>query len=217
MSMNRGIILLSGGLDSFACLDMALKKMKVELALTFNYGQKAFEGEMEAVKKITSYYNIKQKVIELPFLKELSNNALTDSSNNNFNDLENVWIPNRNGLFLNIAASFCDKYNYDYIIIGANKEEGRDFPDNTNDFIKTSNEFFEFSTLKKPKVYAPCINLNKIEIVNYIIENNLPIQYIKSCYKASLGKKHCNDCMSCKLLYNAVINSKKPELIGELF
>ena len=213
----KGIILLSGGLDSFVSLDMAKKNCEVELALFFNYGQKAYEDEKEAVEKIASYYKIPAKLIELPFLKELSKNALTDNNNNNFNDLESVWIPNRNGLFLNIAACFCDKHNYDYIILGANKEESIEFSDNSVEFIKLSTQFFGLSTQKHPIVLAPLKNYDKIETINYVIDNNLPINFIKSCYKADKEKKHCGDCKSCKLLYNAILKSKKPELIKEIF
>ena len=217
--MNRkGIILLSGGLDSLVSLDIAKKQCDIFKALTFNYGQKAFLDEQEASKKIADFYNIDLEIIELPFLKNITQNALTDPLNDNFNNLNSVWIPNRNGLFLNIAGCYCDKYNYDYIIFGANKEEGRDFSDNTEEYVKISEEFFKYSTQKHPVVLAPCLKFDKIEIINYAIDNNLPLNLIKSCYdKTHDNKKHCGKCMSCKLLYNAILNSKKPELIKEIF
>ncbi len=219
MNMNKkGIILLSGGLDSLVSLDIASKQCKIEKALTFNYGQKAFEDEKEASKNIADFYNIEHTVIDLPFLKEINSNALTDENNNDFNSLKGVWISNRNGLFLNIAACYSDRFNYDYIIFGANKEESRDFSDNTKNFVNVANDFFKYSTSKKPAVFAPCIDFDKIQIVNYALDNNLPLKYLKSCYRATKeGKKHCGKCMSCKLLYNAIIKSKKPELLGEIF
>ncbi len=219
MKTNKtGIILLSGGLDSFVSLDMAQKICNIQLALTFNYGQKAFQDEETASKEISKYYKINQKTIELPFVKEVSSNALTNDNNDDFNNFNSVWIPDRNGLFLNIAAVWADKYKYDYIIFGANKEEGRDFPDNTEKFVELTNEYFKYATINHPKVLAPCIKLNKIEMVNYAIDNNLPLNLIKSCYKKTENsKKHCGKCMSCKLLYNAVKQSKKPELLGEIF
>ena len=56
-------------------------------------------------------------------------------------------------------------------------------------------------------------------MINYAIDNKLPLNLIKSCYNSSLltNKKHCGKCMSCKLLYNAIKESKKPELIKEIF
>ncbi len=215
----KALILLSGGLDSLVSLDMARKTLDVKLALMFDYGQKAFEDEKEAVINICSYYKLNYKIIELPFLKEISNNALTNKENNNFNTLGEVWIPNRNGLFLNIGACYGDKYNYGYIIFGANREEGIDFPDNTKNFTKCAKEFFSFSTLNKVNVLAPCLEFDKIQIVNYAIDNNVPLNLLKSCYQGSnsTGKKHCLECMSCKLLYNAIKKSKKPQLVKELF
>lgn len=214
----KGIILLSGGLDSLVSLDIAKKKCDIELALTFNYGQKAFLDEFEASKEIAKHYNINHEVIELPFLAKISNNALTNPDDDNFCELNSVWIPNRNGLFLNIAASYCDKLQYDYIIFGANLEEGRDFSDNSKEYVNICQEFFKYSTLKHPSVLAPCLEFDKIQIINYAIDNNLPLKLIKSCYKAKNGsKKHCGECMSCKLLKNAILKSKNPELVKEIF
>ena len=215
----KGIILLSGGLDSLVSLDIARKKSDVVLALLFNYGHKAFEDELKASKEICEYYNIEQKVVELPFLKELSDNALTNKDKNNLDTLDGVWIPNRNGLFLNIAAAYCDKLDIDYIIFGANRQEGVDFPDNRKEFVNSTEEFFKYSTIKNPKVVAPCLEFDKIQIINYAIDNNVPLNLLKSCYEGSktTSKKHCGKCMSCKLLYNAILNSKKPELIKEIF
>ncbi len=214
-----GIILLSGGLDSLVSLDIASKTIDIKLALTFDYGQKAFEEEKNASKKISKLYGINHKTIKLPFLKELCSNALVDYNNNKLNNFKEVWIPNRNGLFINIAACYCDKYSINYIIFGANKEEADDFPDNSKNFIKSADGFLNYSTINNPKVFAPCQEFDKIAIINYAINNNLPLKLIKSCYNSSKisGKKHCGKCMSCKLLYKAIKTANRDELIKELF
>jgi len=217
--MSKAIILLSGGLDSLVALDKEIKKHDEILALFFNYSQKAYFEEFESVKKIANKYQIKFEEINLPFLSKLTNNSLTDENQNDFNNLKDVWIANRNGLFLNIAACYCDSLNFDFIIFGANKEESRNFDDNKSDFIDVINECFKYSTMKHPNVIAPCKNMSKVDLVNYMIENNINFDLIKSCYQNSktTNKKHCKECMSCKFLYNAILNSKKPELIKEIF
>ena len=55
--MNKAVILLSGGLDSLVSLDIASKTCDVELALTFDYGQKAFEEEKLEYDSIHPSYN----------------------------------------------------------------------------------------------------------------------------------------------------------------
>lgn len=222
--MNKAIILLSGGLDSLIALDIAKKEYDVFLALNFNYNQKAFIEENAAAYAIANKYNITLETIELPFLGSIADNALVNFDDNNLDDFKSVWIPNRNGLFLNIAACYCEKYEADYIIFGANKQEAQNFSDNSEQFIKTSNVFFKYSTQCHCCVIAPCINMDKTDMIDYAIDNDIDLSIIKSCYNSSLltNKKHCGECMSCKLLYNAIKNSKKSEfakakLIKDLF
>ncbi len=219
MKNKKAIVLLSGGLDSYVALDIVKNKYVGFMAINFNYGQKAFLEENEAAKNIAQTYGIKLKTIDLSFLEELCNNALTDKDNFETDDFSQVWIPNRNGLFINIAGCFCDKYGIDDIVLGLNIEEAQKFSDNSLDFIDSVNKSLFYSTQEHPKVVAPCSKMNKAEMINYAIDNNLRFDLIKSCYDNinSTDKKHCGKCMSCKLLYNAVMVSKKPELIKELF
>ncbi len=217
--MNKALILLSGGLDSLIALDIASKDNRIVLALNFNYGQKAFKEENEASINIAKKYGIKLETIELPYLKELSGNALTDKNNNELDKFEQVWIPNRNGLFLNIAACFCDKLKIQNIIMGLNLEEAQNFSDNSREFIEAADKFLYYSTQIHPTILAPCSKMTKVDIINYAIDNNLSLDIIKSCYNSVLKsqKRHCGKCISCKLLYDAILKSKKPELIKEIF
>lgn len=217
--MSKGIILLSGGLDSLVSLGLGIKEYGIKLALTFDYGQKSVKDEIEASKKISEYYEIYHKVIKLDWLRDITHTALVSDDalpeNIDENSARSVWVPNRNGLFLNIAGCFADSENYDYILIGANKEEAGTFPDNTQDFINKVNAEFEFSTIKKPKVVAPLINFNKNDIVKQAFENNVPLELVKSCYAG--GEKHCGKCESCIRLKNALIANNDTFYIGKLF
>lgn len=206
MTNPKGIVLLSGGLDSFISLDVAVKKMDVKLALTFNYGQVAFEDEKNASSEIANLYKIEHKIIELPFLNEITNK-------------DEVWVPNRNGLFLNIAGCFADKLGYEYIIFGANKQEGLEFRDNSSEFLEAADIFLNYSTNTKTKIYAPLKNLDKIEIVNLGIKNCVKFELLKSCYnsKEKTGKKHCGVCKSCLLLKNALNVCENKSLIKLFF
>ena len=219
--MSKGIILLSGGLDSLVSLGLGMQKYGISLALTFDYGQKALEQEVSTSKNICDYYKIEHKVIKLDWLKNVTHTALVEDKelpegiDNPEDSAKSVWVPNRNGLFLNIAGSFADGNDYDYIIIGANKEEGQTFPDNTQEFIDRINAEFEFSTQKHPKVVAPLINYDKNDIVKQTIEHNIPLEFVRSCY--SNGKKHCGKCESCTRLKNALIANGDTHYIKELF
>ena len=212
----KSIILLSGGLDSLACLAVTREKYNCELAITFDYGQKALAKEIEASKKICDFYNVEHKIIKLDFLKEITQTALvSDKEVPQDYDMKAVWVPNRNGLFLNIAGSFADSYGYNYIIIGANKEEGKTFPDNTLEFAKRVEAEFEFSTLIQPKILIPLIDMDKEEIVKTVIDLKAPLELVHSCYLG--GDKNCGKCESCLYLIEALKKNDAKDFIKKLF
>lgn len=228
MNNKKSIILLSGGLDSLVSLAVAKEDYNIQLALTFDYGQKSATQEILASKKICEHYKIEHKVIELNWLKEITQTSLVsekeipsvereDLESSDFveNSAKSVWVPNRNGLFLNIAGCFADSYGYDYVIFGANKEEGQTFPDNTQDFVDSVSKEFEFSTQNRPKVVAPLINLNKNDIVKSAIEHSVPLELTRSCY--SCKEKNCGVCESCVRLKSALEENKCYDLIKVLF
>ena len=222
--MNKSIILMSGGLDSLVAL--AYSKLhtdyNVELAITFDYGQKSVKKEIEASKKICDYYNIEHKIITLDWLKDITKTGLVgevDIPTEGFetsSSAASVWVPNRNALFLNIAAAFCDSYGYNFILYGANKEEGAIFPDNTEEFRAQISKLFETSTLVQPKVVAPLINYTKSDIVKIAVRDSVPLEFVSSCYSSST-KLHCGECESCHYLKRALLENNCEEYIKLLF
>lgn len=217
----KSIILLSGGLDSLVSLGLKKEELNIELALTFNYGQKSAQKEITASKKICEYYGIKHEVLNLDWLKNITQTALVSDKNIPVNETfdeqsaKSVWVPNRNGLFLNIAACYADSYDYDCIIIGANKEEAKTFSDNTQNFVDSINNEFEYSTQKHPKVIAPLINYDKNDIVMVALEHNVPLELTMSCYASD--DKHCGMCESCLRLKHALEANNAQKYIHTLF
>ncbi len=219
----KSIILLSGGLDSLVSLGLKKKELNIELAITFDYGQKSLNKELEASKKICEYYNINHEVITLDWLKNITKTSLVSDSdipvgevlNNPQQSAKSVWVPNRNGLFLNIGGCYADSKGYDYILIGANSQEAKTFSDNTPEFIDAVNQEFEYSTNVHPKVIAPLINYDKNDIVMVALKNKIPLELTMSCYQSAQG--HCGMCESCLNLKHALKENNAQKYIDILF
>lgn len=155
-------------------------------------------------------------MIELPWLAELLPEALTpfnqlDMSNESASvpltdealwDVRRVWVPNRNGLFLNLAATLAEAYGCRYVVFGANAEEGEAFPDNTPAFRDCINQSLSYSTLNGVTVKTPVGHLNKKEIIQRGIALKVPLQYLWSCYEGT--ETHCGRCPSCLRLKASV-------------
>jgi 7-cyano-7-deazaguanine synthase len=206
----RSIILLSGGLDSTVSVAIAKYKTNPLLALTIDYGQRAAKMEIAASRTICRALKIKHKTITLPIFKGFTNLVMLKSkksiSPKKFNELKDVWIPNRNGLFINIAACFAEYYRADIIVTGFNREEAAEFPDNKPQFIAAVNHALMFSTLTKVKVISYVIDYTKKQIYTIGLKYKAPLKYVYSCY---LGRKEmCGKCASCRKLLEARENKK---------
>ena len=213
---NKSIILLSGGLDSIVSIAAAKEEYNISLALTFDYGQRSKDQEIKSASAVAAHYRLNHRIIEIPFLKEITKTSLVNTEENlpdlGSSELDNleltndsakkVWVPNRNGLFINIAASFADSFGFTHILFGANKEEAVTFPDNSQAFIDEINKSLAYSTLVKPKVIAPLIGYDKRGIIKLGLKNNAPFDLIRSCYTNE--EKHCGSCESCLRLKRAI-------------
>lgn len=225
MKNKKAIVLLSGGLDSVISTALLKDEMDISLGITFDYGQKSFNAEALASKNIADFYKIHHQIIKLDFLKNITKTSLVDITQaiptpnieeDTINAMKSVWVPNRNGLFINIAAAFCDSFDIDYIIFGANKEEATTFLDNSHDFITNCNKTLQFSTLKKPEIVVPLIKMDKTEIVKKGKELKVPFHLIMSCYNDNNGR-HCGVCESCQRFKKALKEARLYEVLGKIF
>lgn len=200
----KSIILLSGGLDSTVSASIARQKTDPLFALTFDYGQRAGRMELDAAQKICRSLRIKNKAVKLPFFEEFRRLMLLHSEKaegKKFQKVESLWVPNRNGLFINIAACYAEYYGADLIITGFNREEACEFPDNSTAFMVAINESLRYSTLSSVKVESYVADLTKKEIYQLGIKYKAPLELVYSCY---LGEKEmCGKCASCKRLIEA--------------
>ncbi|WP_440953499.1 7-cyano-7-deazaguanine synthase QueC [Methanococcoides sp. FTZ1] len=207
----RSVTLMSSGLDSVAALAIAKRTSDVVLALTFDYGQRSVRREIDNSKAICEFYGIEHRIIRLDWLKDITNTSLVnedvdvpelstdDLSGENESITEdsarNVWVPNRNGVFLNIAASFAESYGCDSVIAGFNGEEAKTFPDNSKEFVDASDRCFSYSTANGVEVLAPLIDMDKKSIVLEAMGEDAPLEWSWSCYHG--GDRPCGVCESC--------------------
>ncbi|MBC7419375.1 MAG: 7-cyano-7-deazaguanine synthase QueC [Bdellovibrio sp.] len=206
----KSVILLSAGLDSSVNLYAAMKDSSVQLALTFDYGQRAAKKEIEYAKRLTKLNNISHLVIDIPWLKNLGNSSLTkkdgliptgknislDDKKISEKSAKTVWVPNRNGIFLNIAAGFAESIGAGVIIPGFNAEEAVTFPDNSFDFIRATRKTLSFSTANQVDVQCYTINMSKVEIVELGKQLMVPFQNTWPCYFDH--ENWCGQCESCQ-------------------
>ena len=203
----KAIVVLSGGLDCCVAASVYARDYDIH-AITYNYGQKAFNQELKASRAICEKMGFTHRVIDLAWLAEISDSTLNTSEDipeveiNDLDDLEkslesagSVWVPGRNTVFTSIAASYAESIGAEIIIVGWDKEEANTFPDNSKEFLESFNELFKVGSPIDIEIKAPAIDLDKDEIVKLGHEVNAPMELSYSCYNGT--ENHCGVCESC--------------------
>ncbi len=230
--MTTAIVLLSAGLDSTVSLALAQEAgMTVLMGLCFDYGQRAAEAEWRQAQQLADHYQIPLQRIELPWLGAITKTALSKDSTEELpevaiadldsiigitlNSAAKVWVPNRNGLLINIAGAFADAEGYTEILTGFNAEEAATFPDNTPQFAEAVSKSLAYSTQAQPKAKSYVQHLNKVEILREAVRLKVPVEKLWSCYTS--GTYHCGRCESCSRLRRALTGGGHPEYLSQLF
>ncbi|HVK61837.1 MAG TPA: 7-cyano-7-deazaguanine synthase QueC [Bdellovibrionales bacterium] len=210
------VVLLSSGLDSTVNLYEAREKSRVLLALTFDYGQRAAPREIERAGLIAEYAGVPHKVVDLRWFSDFTNTALVNrsaqipkGSSVSMDDLKTsnetakaVWVPNRNGIFMNIAAAYAEGLKADWVVPGFNIEEGATFPDNTQEYLDALTVSFKYSTSNHVEAKCFTTHLNKTEIVKQGREVGAPFNLMWPCYLD--GQEPCGQCESCQRFNRAM-------------
>ena len=191
------IHLLSGGLDSCIGLGLWVRHENVELeCLTFDYGQR-HSKEIDAAKKIAKGYNLKHKIIEAKYFDGC---ALVGDKNLEDGINDTPVVPNRNMVFLSIAAAYAMQRNAKFINWSVVENDSKIFLDCRYSFLLEINKVLKIST--GVTVLAPFIAKTKTEIVKKGIDAKIDFSNSWSCYKG--GEKPCGVCGACILREEAV-------------
>ncbi len=205
------VALLSAGLDSTVNAFDAIKhNHEIVLALTFDYGQRAAKKEVESAVKIAAYLRIPHKIVQLPWFKDFNKSSLLvesqevptgssvqmDDQTRSLETAKSVWVPNRNGIFLNIAAAYAEALGAQAVIPGFNAEEAATFPDNSKEFLEQSTKALWYSTSNHVTVGCYTAHLKKADIVRLGHGLKVPWELIWPCYFS--GDQWCGQCESCQ-------------------
>ena len=171
------------------------------LLLHFNYGCKATEKEIDAIKTIAKKEKLKYDILDLDYTKFKGNSTLfkDEEIKSGKEGVEYAldWVYARNLIMLSIATGYAEANQYGYIYLGSNLEESGAYPDNEEQFIIDFNNLLYGAVNNgyKLEVKTPLGGLMKKEIVEFGKKWNSPIELSWSCYNAN--EHHCGECSPC--------------------
>ncbi len=171
------IVLLSGGIDSTACVQYYLKNGFSTSAIFIDYEQLPVKMEEYSAKKICSYYNIHLNTIRV----------------NGPEYCKKVEIKGRNAIFVLLALMFYPKH---VGIISLGIHSGTPYYDCTENFSNDIKNILNGYSNGKIRFEAPFLKWNKKMIYDYCKLQKIPVELTYSCEIGINGP--CGECPSCK-------------------
>lgn len=205
----KAVVLLSGGLDSTACLFWSLKRGYAPVALSVRYGQR-HGRELSSARAVAKAAGVplREASLSLPWLgsSSLTNRRMslpeTPLAGIGRGGIPSTYVPGRNTVFLALAASLADAIGAEAVVIGANALDYSGYPDCRPPFLRAFGRVVRLGTRrgeqKKPlRILAPLLRLDKKGIVRLARKVGAPLSLTWSCYAG--GARPCGRCDSCKL------------------
>jgi len=170
-------MLLSGGIDSAACVDFYIKLGRKICGLFVDYGQPSAKYEAIASKEIAKHYSI-------PLLNTTWKGPSPKTSG---------FINGRNGFFT-MAALMERPATITVISMGIHS--GTTYEDCSQSFINSMQKIVDIYERGNIHLSAPFVDFTKNEILSYCINNNVPVDLTYSCENGIPST--CGRCLSCK-------------------
>lgn len=184
------VCLSSGGLDSTVCLKLLQRQGLRVLPVFVNYGQRNLDFELESLR-----YNCTQHQFHPPEVFDLSSigrNIPTGLTSVEHHVVEDAFTPNRNLIFLTVAASVAYHRGCTSVALGFLSESTAIFPDQTDAFLDGAQRLLSLSLGADIRIITPLRDLAKRDVLQVAREIG-----VNSYYSCHGGGTPCGKCIAC--------------------
>jgi len=199
---DRATVALSGGMDSATVLAFLARTGYEVLPVSFHYGSKHNEHERRAAEEFCLHYGLRLEKIDLSSVMGSFQSALLKSSGDpipegHYTDssMSQTVVPGRNIIFLSILAGYAWTNGASVIGIGIHQGDHAIYPDCRPNFFNAMNDAIQYGTDERVRIVAPFLLTDKEGILRWGLQNGLPYEKTRTCYKDQ--PISCGRCGSC--------------------
>jgi len=204
------VAIVSGGMDSVTLLHyLVVREKRSPAVISYAYGQK-HARELECAKAQVALLGCPEhKIVDLTDLAYLfSSSALVspDLALPNIEDIQGnpqppTYVPNRNMIFLALAAAYAESRGVRRVFYGAQAHDLYGYWDTTPDFLSRINAVFSLNRGQPIQIEAPFIYHSKADVLRTGIALGVDYAQTWSCYAG--GEIACGRCPTCAERLNA--------------
>ena len=170
-------VLLSGGIDSAACVGLYREQQFAVNGIHISYGQVPAAREVAAARSVASHYAVPLKVVRL-----VGGHLKTPGE-----------LLGRNAFLLFSALMELEERSS---LLALGIHSGTPYYDSSPRFLASVQALVDGQCDGRIRVVAPFLEWTKRDIWDYCIEHAVPIDLTYSCERGS--SQPCGDCLSCR-------------------
>lgn len=208
MELSKGVILVSGGMDSTVLMYLFKHKHIDFIPLFINYGQHCAAHELETLMHVVPYaYREKIEVLDISCIYKYSTSRFIREADLWKDDIkaDDLYIPYRNVLLLTVAASFAQTLGMDRVYSAfINSNHAKEIDCSSSFFDRLEGLLTEYGSVK---ILMPFRNMTKYEVGKLGIELGAPIGETFSCQASK--EIPCGACPNCVDRLDALLELSK--------
>lgn len=202
--MTDSVVIVSGGMDSVTLLHYLVKVEKKEPAvITFVYGQKHDKEVAYARLQAEQLGCRHHLVLELSELRPLFASSALVTGGAEIPDALDVlgdpqpatYVPNRNMIFLALAAAYAETNGVSDVYYGAQRHDIYGYWDTTPQFLAQLNQVYHLNRKTPLQIMAPFVDYSKTDILRTGLRLGVDYGQTWSCYRG--GEAACGRCPTC--------------------
>lgn len=198
------VAIVSGGMDSVTLLHYLVKKeRRYPAVLTFLYGQKHNKEVIYAQAQTALLGCTEHLILDLNLLRPLfahsalvdDTQAVPDATDVRGDPQPVTYVPNRNMIFLALAAAYAETNSVTDVYYGAQRHDIYGYWDTTPDFLARLNHLFALNRQTPIHIHAPFVEYAKADLLRLGLELEVDYGQTWSCYQGA--ELACGRCPTC--------------------
>lgn len=227
MIFQKAIVLLSGGQDSFVSLIWAMRNFETIEAISVSY-QQLHSKELAYAQNICRKLQIHHTIYDIGnFFNQLTVSSLINNSDHNqphqfAGHLPASFVPNRNGVFLTVAATLAYQNNLSqiHLVTGVCETDYSGYPDCRDNYIRVKALELSLGLDVPVYIHTPLMWKNKAQIFKMAADAGkltMLIEDTLTCYNGDETihdwGRGCDNCPSCQLRKNGYFEFRKSNMV----
>ena len=202
--MPDSVVIVSGGMDSVTLLHYLVKvERRRPAVISFIYGQKHNKEIACARAQVELLECSAHTVLDLALLQPLFASSALVSTEIDVPDIGAVqgdpqpptYVPNRNMIFLALAAAYAESHGVTDVYYGAQQHDMYGYWDTTAEFLERMNQVYALNRKTPITIKAPFVTWSKADILRAGLEMEVDYSQTWSCYEGR--ELACGRCPTC--------------------